>query len=126
MVSPHRTCGCAAGAAPIPVYRWDLTKSLKPIHAVRPKRQSRDRAKPGRPGHAGSSDLVEPLHDHRHSLTTADAHRLETIGLVLLAQPVEQRAEDARPGHAERVTECDRTAMRVELVAEGVDSDAAR
>ena len=33
MVFPHRECGSAAGAAPIPVYRWDLTKSLKPNNA---------------------------------------------------------------------------------------------
>jgi len=33
MVFPHRACGCAAGAAPIPVYRWDLTKKLKPSDA---------------------------------------------------------------------------------------------
>jgi hypothetical protein len=30
MVFPHRACGFAAGAAPIPEYRWDLTKNLKP------------------------------------------------------------------------------------------------
>jgi len=30
MVFPHRACGFAAGAAPIPVYRWDLTNNLKP------------------------------------------------------------------------------------------------
>jgi hypothetical protein len=33
MVLPHRACGCAAGAAPIPVYGWDLIKSLKRSHA---------------------------------------------------------------------------------------------
>src|SRR5258706_15554657 len=26
---PHRTCGCAAGAAPLPVYRWDLIKEAE-------------------------------------------------------------------------------------------------
>jgi hypothetical protein len=30
MVFPHRPCGIAAGAAPIPEYRWDLIKKLKP------------------------------------------------------------------------------------------------
>jgi hypothetical protein len=35
MVFPHRECGCAAVAAPIPVYRWDLIKSLKPGNARR-------------------------------------------------------------------------------------------
>jgi hypothetical protein len=30
MVFPHRACGWAEGAAPIPVYRWDLIKRLKP------------------------------------------------------------------------------------------------
>jgi hypothetical protein len=36
MVFPHRECGCAAVAAPIPVYGWDLTKNLKPNDARRP------------------------------------------------------------------------------------------
>ena len=31
----HRECGFAAVAAPIPVYRWDLSKSLKPSDAGR-------------------------------------------------------------------------------------------
>ena len=35
MVFPHRACGFAAGATPIPVCRWDLIKSLKPNDAVR-------------------------------------------------------------------------------------------
>jgi hypothetical protein len=35
MVFPHRTYGFAAGAAPIPVYGWDLTNSLKPNDAWR-------------------------------------------------------------------------------------------
>ena len=35
MVLPHRTCGFAAGAAPIPVYGWDLIRGLKPNHARR-------------------------------------------------------------------------------------------
>jgi hypothetical protein len=35
MVFPHRACGFAAGAAPIPVYGSDLTKSPKPNHARR-------------------------------------------------------------------------------------------
>jgi len=35
MVFPHRECGCAAGAAPIPVYGWDLIMDLKPNHARR-------------------------------------------------------------------------------------------
>jgi hypothetical protein len=29
MVFPHRECGFAAVAAPIPVYRWVLIKKLK-------------------------------------------------------------------------------------------------
>jgi hypothetical protein len=37
MVFPHRACGFAAGAAPIPVYRWDFIKSLKPDNARRPR-----------------------------------------------------------------------------------------
>ena len=33
MVFPHCPVGFADGAAPIPVYRWDLIKSLKPNNA---------------------------------------------------------------------------------------------
>jgi hypothetical protein len=35
MVLPHRQAGFARVPAPIPVYRWDFTKSLKPDHAGR-------------------------------------------------------------------------------------------
>src|SRR5258708_19478131 len=35
MVFPHRACGIAAGAAPIPVYGWDLITGLKPHNAGR-------------------------------------------------------------------------------------------
>ena len=35
MVFPHRPVGFADGAAPIPVYGWDLIKSLKPGRARR-------------------------------------------------------------------------------------------
>jgi hypothetical protein len=35
MVFPPRECRFAAVAAPIPVYRWDLIKSLKPNKARR-------------------------------------------------------------------------------------------
>ena len=41
MVFPHRECGFAAVAAPIPVYRWDLIKSLKPRNARRQETKSR-------------------------------------------------------------------------------------
>src|SRR5258708_10541191 len=37
----HRECGFAAVAVPIPVYRWDLIKKLKPGNAWRLSRQSR-------------------------------------------------------------------------------------
>jgi hypothetical protein len=33
MVFPHRQAGFAPVPAPIPVYRWDFIKSLKPGHA---------------------------------------------------------------------------------------------
>ena len=36
MVFPHRACGFAAGAAPIPVCGWDLIKNLKHNDAGRP------------------------------------------------------------------------------------------
>src|SRR6266851_3088197 len=61
--------------------------------------------------------LVQALHDHRHPLAAADAHRLEPVGLVLFTQTVEQRAQDARPGHPERVAKRDGATVRVELVA---------
>src|SRR5258708_19714306 len=35
MVFPHRACGIAAGAAPIPVYGWELITGLKPHNAGR-------------------------------------------------------------------------------------------
>jgi hypothetical protein len=35
MVFPHRECGFAAVAAPIPVYRWVLIENLKPSNARR-------------------------------------------------------------------------------------------
>src|SRR6266851_6756800 len=69
--------------------------------------------------------LVQALQDHRHALATAHAHGLEADRLVPLTQPVEQRAEDAGPRHAEGMPERDRSAVRVELVAERVDADAS-
>jgi hypothetical protein len=44
MVFPHRACGSAAGAAPIPVYGWDFIKSLKPNRA----KSLRDKVATGR------------------------------------------------------------------------------
>ena len=42
------------------------------------------------------------LHDHRHALTAADAHRLEADRAVDRVEVVEQRAHDPRTGHAVR------------------------
>src|SRR5437762_10262768 len=68
--------------------------------------------------------LVQALHDHRHPLAATHAHRLQAKGLAALLEAVEEGAEDARAGHAERVAERDGSAVRVELVAKGVDADA--
>src|SRR5260370_14696542 len=70
--------------------------------------------------------LVQPLQDHGHPLAAAHAHGLEADPLVPLTEPVEQRAEDSGPGHAEGMPESDRAAVRVELVAARVDADAPR
>src|SRR5690348_5257449 len=50
MVFPHRACGFAAGAAPIPVYGWDRLSSLplKPSGAI--KNVCCGRGELGRPG----------------------------------------------------------------------------
>jgi len=43
-VSPHRACGSAAGAAPIPVYGWDFfTEKVSPRHDWEVTRQSNGR-----------------------------------------------------------------------------------
>src|SRR2546428_11135533 len=70
--------------------------------------------------------LVEPLHDHGHPLAAADAHRLQPERFVLLAKSVEQRAKNARAGHAEGMAERDRAAVGVELLAVRVDTQASR
>src|SRR5439155_829853 len=56
----------------------------------------------------------------------ADAHRLQAERLVLLAQPVEQRAEDAGARHPKGMAERDRAPVWIELLAERIDADAAR
>ena len=43
-------------------------------------------------GTAGPPQLTEPLQDHRHALTAADAHGLQPELLVVALQPVDQRA----------------------------------
>src|SRR6266699_5670102 len=60
MVFPHRTCGFAAGAAPIPVYGWDFfTEKGSPRHDWEVTRQSNGRVEPGRPCCARSSGRGE-------------------------------------------------------------------
>src|SRR5258705_9923253 len=50
MVFPHRACGFAAGAAPIPVYGWDFfTEKVSPRHDWEVTKQSNGRVEPGRP-----------------------------------------------------------------------------
>src|SRR5438105_15802275 len=60
--------------------------------------------------------LVQPLHDHGHSLAAGDAHGLQADLLVVALQVVQQRCHDARSGHAEAMTGSDRAAVRVELL----------
>src|SRR5437899_9112575 len=93
--------------------------------------QSRAAAKPrSLPGSIATSvtadRLAEALDNHRHPLATTNAHRFQADGLVVGGQAVEQCAQDAGPGHPERVTERDRAPMWIELVAEGVDAQLAR
>src|SRR4051812_2048778 len=61
-------------------------------------------------------ESADALEDGSHALATTDAHRLESERLVLELQTVDQRAGDARAGHAERVTDGDRAAVHVEPV----------
>src|SRR5947207_12358429 len=58
---------------------------------------------------------AEPLEDHRHALAAADAHGFKTQGGVMELQAVQEGGSDARPGHAERVTDRDRPAVHVQL-----------
>src|SRR5882762_8319723 len=55
---PHRTCGFAAGAAPLPVYRWDLIKKAEARDDWVAKGQSRGWVKPSRPGHARDAQCM--------------------------------------------------------------------
>src|SRR5436305_9188083 len=68
---------------------------------------------------------VQTLDEHRHSLPAADAHRLQPDRAVHRLQVVEQRAHDPRARHAIRMADRDRAAVRVQLVAERVDTDLA-
>src|SRR5207248_6343388 len=69
--------------------------------------------------------LVQPLDEHGHALAAADAHRLEPDRAVHRLEVVEQRSHDPRASHPVRMAKRDRTAVRVELVAERVDADLA-
>src|SRR4051794_1315443 len=71
---------------------------------------------------SGSADALD---EHRHALPAADAHRLEADGAVERLEIVEQRPHDPRAGHAVRVAERDRAAVRIQLVAERVDAELA-
>src|SRR5215213_10859439 len=74
---------------------------------------------------SGALSSVQPLDEHRHSLPAADAHRLEADRRVQRVEVVEQGAHDPGAGHAVRVAERDRAAVRVELLAERVDTELA-
>ena len=58
--------------------------------------------------------LGEPLQHDSHSLTAADAHRLQAELDVPHPHRIQQRGHDPRAGAAERMTERDRSAMHVE------------
>src|SRR5919108_6293208 len=70
--------------------------------------------------------LPQAFDYHGHSLAATDAHRLEANRPVIADESVEQRAENARAGHAEGMTQCDGSAVRVELVAQRIDAELAR
>ena len=61
MVFPHRACGFAAGAAPIPVYRWDFIESLKPRQRWRQRNKDAAGGTPAAPAALADwgSDVVE-------------------------------------------------------------------
>lgn len=59
---------------------------------------------------------LEAFEDHGHTLSSSDTHRFEAELLVVGGQVVQQCRGDARSGHAEGVTKCDRAARDVELV----------
>src|SRR4051794_5879569 len=85
---------------------------------------------PGLPGRPLRTSRRQPsgqaLENHRHALATADAHRLQAERLVLGLEAVDQRAGDPGAGHAERVTDGDRSAVHVELVDVDVQVAVAR
>src|SRR3954452_21675063 len=68
---------------------------------------------------------VQTFDEHGHSLAPADAHRLEPDRPVERLEIVQQGVHDPRAGHPVRMAERDRAAVRVQLVAEGVDADLA-
>src|SRR6185369_4330225 len=65
-------------------------------------------------GPSGGAASGQALDEEGHALAAADAHRLEADRRVRSAQPVDQGREQAGPGHAEGVTQRDRTAMYVQ------------
>src|SRR4051794_338466 len=70
--------------------------------------------------------LVQTLQDHRHPLAATHAHRLQAVGLAAFLETVEEGAEDAGARHPEWMAQRDGPAVRVQLVAERVDTYAAR
>ena len=55
-------------------------------------------------------------HDRRHAHAAADAEGGQPVAQLAPFQLVHQRAEDHRPGRAQRVAECDRAAVDVDLL----------
>src|SRR5438067_6099953 len=74
---------------------------------------------------ASAPSRCEPLDEHRHPLAAAHAHRLEPDRRVERLEVVEERAHDPGAGHAVRVAERDRAAVRVQLLSERIDPELA-
>src|SRR5437764_3859584 len=80
----------------------------------------------GREGKAGCAGSGEAFDDHGHALAAADAHALEPIAGAGVLETVEERGHDPRASHAERVTEGDRAAVRVELLPRDAELSGRR
>src|SRR6516164_1679636 len=56
------------------------------------------------------------LHRQRHALTDADAHAGEGALAAALFEPVHRGQSQPRPRHAERMTERNSAAMRIDVI----------
>ncbi len=71
--------------------------------------------------HPLAPDSAEPFEDHGHALATGGTHRLDGELLVALLQGVDRGRGDPRPGHPERMSQRDRSAIDIDPVE--VDPD---